>query len=564
MTINYKNFNDTFIENIHGRIYFYRDLYEGNHSELFPRAQKLIEKGELVDNIFSKQMEVPFVQTPYIVANVSKLIIDVPAMLVSRSIGKIDTGYGKDQDQIDRSNAETYNAIEGAADSGPINSEILNLQQELIRQIVLNSKMEQEHWGNVVQHQLDGGLVGVPWDGDRGLRVEFKARDVYFPHDDDMGADLSYSREFNDLNYLHIYRERIMRKGEKAKPVQEQSMVQLEKPFVAPADGLRATHTLVLLGKGGVVEDEPLSPEETAELLNMRVDELDRFYPNRNRLFIRYWANEKTFMNPLGVSALKNQEGKQDEINWTLTRNAMVFERNGKPRLAINKELAAALQKQMVRLYGESAKGKFDNRQLEVVSMDDKGKSIEIIQIDVSKIGDVQWVKDLLKLMLMETKTSEKAIDFYMSNDGGAAQSGVAKFYDLFISLIKAEMIQTEYIAFLKGLIEDALWLANQDDPAVLIEQPEIKLGVMIPVERRELIDVNLALFKDKAQSLETTLREIHKTASEDWILEEMARLEAERTAASDDSSTLTTGRATLESLLDNPNSRPVDSVEDE
>lgn len=547
MTINYKNFDKKFIEEKHGRLYYYRDLYEGKHAKIFKRAQKLIEEGEIVANILENQREVRFAQTPYIVANITKLIVDVPAILVSRSIGKITSSLDADAEQIAASNEATDDEIEGP-DQQNANGTILDLQNEMIRQIVLNSKLEGEHWGNIVQQQLDGGLVGVPWDDARGLRIEFKARDVYFPHEDDLGADLSYSRTFDDMNYLHVYRERIMKDGDTAEGPGGED-------YTAAQDGLYCTHRLFLLGSGGIVEESEVDPVEAADMLNMPEEDLAQWYEGRQRTFIRYWANEKTFMNPLGVSVLKGQEDKQDEINWTLTRNAAVFERNGKPRLAINKDLATALQKEMVRLYGQEAKGKFDHRQLEVVSMDAAGKSMEIIQIDISKIGDVQWVKDLIKLMLTETKTSEKAIDFYMDQGGGAAQSGVAKFYDLFISLMKAEMLQKEYIHFLKGLVEDALWLANQNDPAVRIEQPEVIIDEMFPVQRKEVIEENLLAFKDGAQSRETTVTKINPHNSEEWVEEELARIAAEK--ASDNSSTLgLPGRQTIGNLLDNPLNR--------
>lgn len=566
MTISYKNFNDQFIEEKHGRIYFYRDLYRGNHSAIFERAQKLIEDGEIIDNILNKSPETMFNKSPYIVANITKLIVDVPAMLVSRSIGKIDSGLTADDAQNAATNSETDDSIEGPKDN-TINGTILDVQRELIAQIVKNSKLHQKHWGNVMQQQLDGGLVGVPWEDDRGIRLEFKGRDMYFPHDDDMGADIPYTLEINKIKYLHIYRERLMLKGEVEKIMEDEEEVILDgERYTAEDDGLYVRHILIKMGKGGVIEDAPLSKEETADLLNMQLDDIDDFYPGRTSLFIRYWGNETSIMNPLGVSAIAGQEGKQDEINWALTRNALVFERNGKPRIAINKELAHGIQQNMIKLYGDKAKGHFDSKMLEIVTMDKEGRSMEIFQIDITKIGDIQWVKDLVKLMLMETRTSEKAIDFYMDAGGGGAQSGVAKFYDLFLSLMKAEAIQKEYIEFIQGLIEDALWLANRNDPAVQIEKPEIQITDMIPIERKELIDQNVAAYSapnnKSVQSLETTVRRTNPFASEEWIQEELARLMAEQ--ATDDSASLMTGRKTFANFMDNPNSRPTPGQEEE
>lgn len=549
MTIKYKEFNKHFIEDRHGKLYFYRDMYEGNHAKIFPRAQKLIDDGELIDNILNKQMDVPFVQTPYIVANVAKLIIEIPAILVARSIGKITTSQPKDPAQNTAVNTETFNEIEGPNQNNS-NGLIENTQAELIEQIVKNSELDESHWSNIVQQQLDGGLVGVPVNSERGLRVEFKGREFYYPHEDKMGADICENIKDGDQHYLYVYRERLMLAGERPEKLDENE-VPLDD-FLAPANGLRCVHRLIPLTEAGAVEDVPLGEKETAEILNVAVEDLAKFYEGRKRMFIRYMVNEKTLMNPLGVSAIRNQDGKQDEINWTLTRNGAVFERNGKPRLAVNRELAAALQKEMVKLYGETARGKFDTRKLEVVSMDAQGKSIEVIQIDVTKIGDVQWVKDLLKLMLMETKTSEKAIDFYMSSDSSSAQSGIAKFYDLFVSLMKAEMIREDYVRFLKDLIKDALWLAALDDPNVNIEEPEIGYAEMLPIQRKEVTDENTTAYKEGVQSLETTIRRNNPQASEQWWEEEEARIEAEKATAA--SFAQQSGAATVQSFLANPN----------
>src|SRR5699024_11769690 len=89
---------------------------------------------------------------------------------------------------------------------------------------------------------------------------------------------------------------------------------------------------------------------------------------------------------PLGTSCLKGQDGKQDEVNWTLTRNAITFERNGKPRLAVSKEVMQALMDKAQERYGDE--NKIDHRDLDVTEMDEHGNAIEVIQIDITKIGD--------------------------------------------------------------------------------------------------------------------------------------------------------------------------------
>jgi hypothetical protein len=506
------------VEDLHVRICFYRDLYEGNHAELFSRAKELIDKGEIVDSIYKGRHNAKNVKTPYIIANVSKLIPEIPAMLIARSIGKVNSSIESTTDQNETANEETDEIIDGPRGDAADNR-ITNLQQELINQISKNSKLQLEHWTNIVQHQIDGGLVGVPWNDERGLRIEFKQRDVYFPHEDEMGVDLAYERTFDDEEYLHVYRERV------------------------EEGNLTTTHFLykIVAGKLEEVEDD-----EATELLGL--EDLEEKFPGRSRPFVVYWPNEKTFSNPLGNSALKNQESKQDEINWTLTRNSIVYERNGKPRLAVSKEIMEELKTAALERYGDERK--IDHRDLEVTTFDENGKAMEVVQIDVTKIGDLQWVKDLMKLMFIETKTSEKAVDFYLDGGASAAQSGVAKFYDLFISIVKAEQIQGEYIYFLQQLFENCLWLANQDDSAVIIEEPEITLKSMIPISRKELIEENTLAFEKGAQSLETTVRRNNPNASDEWIEEELARIEEGKQA--EDSTSLTFGRQTLQTLQDN------------
>ncbi len=519
---NWDKFDADVIKKVHGDIFYYRDLYEGKHSEIFPRAKELIEKGEIVDNIMYGTQRAQNVQTPYIVANICKLIPEIPAMLVSRSIGNIQSSLSPDDFQAEEINEDTDEIVDEPRDEI---SRIIHVQQEIIDQIQKNSNLAFEHWGNILQQQLDGGLVGVPWNDELGLRLEFKARDVYYPHDDGLGVDLAYEIEMDGEEFLHVYSERV-------------------------DDGdLHTKHTLYRLNKTRKTEE--VLEDEAKELLGMK--ELEKVYHGRGRPFVIYWANEKTFMNPLGTSCLKGQDGKQDEINWTLTRNAITFERNGKPRIAVSQDVMRALMDKAHERYGDESK--IDHRDLEITTFDDQGKALEVIQIDVTKIGDIQWVKDLMKLMLMETKTSEKVVDFYMDNhSNNGAQSGVAKFYDLFTSLIKAEQIQSEYIYFLQQLIESALWLANYNDDAVVIEEPEILLKSMIPISRKELIEENKLAFEgangQSTQSLETTLRRNNPNASEEWIQEELYRIESERSG--DDSFSLMRGKQTLTNFFGN------------
>ncbi|MBP3950330.1 hypothetical protein [Bacillus suaedae] len=535
MTIKWTKWNREEIKKIHGQVYFYRDLYEGDHSNLFERAKSLIDKGEIIDSIIQGNQRAQNVRTPYLIANISKLIPEIPAMLVARSIGSVTSSINSTPEQNKEANKETDEIIEGTDDE-TTNGVILNLQKELVEQIEKNSKLKLEHWTNIVQQQVDGGLVGVPWNDELGLRIEFKQRDVYFPHEDDLGADLAFERTFDDKKYLHVYRERV------------------------DSGDLKVKHFLYEIKENDdllIVEEE-----ESAELLG--IDETETLYEGRSRPFIVYWPNEKTFAKPLGKSCLSNQEALQDEINWTLTRNAITFERNGKPRIAVSKEIFAALQDRAEERYGDSSK--IDHRDLEITTYDDNGKAMEVIQIDITKIGDIQWVRDLMKMMFMLTKTSEKAVDFYLDGTGSSnAQSGVAKFYDLFISIVKAEQIQGEYIYFLKQLFENCLWLANKDDDSVIIEEPDVSLRSMIPISRKEMIEENVIAHGGEVQSLETTVRRNNPSASEEWINEELERLEEERAERANNNSLPFSG-GNLSNFTDNrdPSGNPIEDEVDE
>ncbi|MEJ7501139.1 hypothetical protein WL577_13815, partial [Staphylococcus pasteuri] len=84
------------------------------------------------------------------------------------------------------------------------------------------------------------------------------------------------------------------------------------------------------------------------------------------------------------------------------------------------------------------------------------GQSIQIHQIDTTKIGDMTYIKDIVRAMLAETQTSENAVEI-VKRESSNAQSGVAKFYDLMVSIIKSEKIRDEYVEFLKDVIESTL-----------------------------------------------------------------------------------------------------------
>lgn len=514
MSIKWEKWSEKEVKDVHGDIFYYRDLYEGEHANLFPRAKRLIEEGEVVDSLMHGKHVASQVQTPYIIANVSRLIPEIPAMLVARAVGSAKVV--KDQTLVEEELDE--------------NDEKVKIKKsEIIKKIEDKSRLRFEHWTNLVQHQIDGGIVGTISYNETGVKIETKARDIYFPHEDGLGCDLVYDRQF-EINgeiedFVQIHREEVVTENGSVKLVVQEMLHRLSD----------------------AKQLELVSDEEAKKLLDM--DTLVKEYPKRDRPFVVYWANDKTFRHPLGQSSLKNQEGKQDEINWVLTRNAIVFERNGKPRIAVSKEIMTALQEKAYDRYQDESK--IDHRDLEIITYDDNGKSMEVIQIDVSQVGSISWVKDLMKLMFIETKTSEKAVDFYLDDTGAPAQSGVAKFYDLFVSIVKAERLLDEYIDFLQELYENCLWLLKENEyPDLKVERPYIPQKDMIPVNRKELVETNTQAYTNGIQSLERSVTNVNYNEDEHIIEQEIEAIESEKVQA--DSNTLDNGPQTIGNLLDN------------
>lgn len=559
------------IVDIHGDMYYYRDLYEGNHHDLFPRAKNLIKRGEIIDVYADKDgnPSAKNIRTPYIMLNVAKMIVDVPAMFVSRSIGQIKTNHSatsigqqemnNDNNNTDdaqkQNNNDTTNTIQNnesaqnstqnstqnnadntiyeKADTNDFNAEVQDPQQATIDQILRNSRLN--HYMNITQLQVDGGIIGVPSMRNNQISLQIKERNMYYPHDDELGADLVYEipqtkeEEANKISYVHVYTER--QNG--------QSVTTLDRLFLRDKN-----NELQLVTDAQVIEDKLHLGETFVNGV------LQKTFAGRQRLFITYLPNNPTFMNELGNSTLKGLESKQEEVNWTLTRAAQTFERNGKPRISIPKGTMTTLKQLAEDKYGDE--NQIDHELLEVTEIDEiTGKSMEIHQIDTSKIGDMTYVKEIVRAMLAETQTSENAMEL-VKRDTASAQSGTAKFYDLIVSIIKSERIRNEYVEFLKDIIESALWFANKKDSTVIIERPNIMLKDMLPQPKQELSVDNIAKFNAGVQSLEETVRANNPDKSEEWVREEIQRIEDEK--ANTDSMSAINGAMNLQQFMNNRN----------
>lgn len=516
-----KSFTQEEITDTHGDMFLYRDLYDGRHSKLFDRAKALIEQGEIIDRIEYGDVKAQNVQTPYIVVNISKMIVDIPTLFITRSMGKLQTNYPINEIEDDEDFNTEDNHIEGTQDDS-LNGELFDLQQETLDQIEVNSNFNKHHGMNIKQWQIDGGIVAVPEVINGQVKLSFKERNVYYELEDGKTYQLRYIVERGDDKYVHVHEE------------------------VEGENELTGSHTVYHMDNNGdlqIVDDE----EIIFDITKLEKDQRDYVLKGRKRTLFVYLPYSPTFMNRYGRSVLMGQEGKQDEVNWTMTRTAQIFERNGKPRISVSKEVMERLIDVSRQRYG--VEDKFDHRDLEVTTIDESGKSLEIHQIDISKIGDITYVKDVIKMMLMETQTSEKAIDFFTS-EGAQAQSGTAKFYDLFLSIMKAEQMRDEYIEFIQQGVENCLWLLNLDNKDIIIEKPIVVQKDMMPVTSKETSTLNNQSYAAGTQSLEQTVRNNNPDKSEEWIMEEVEKIEAERT--SQDSMSLLRGNMTGLNFNDN------------
>lgn len=516
-----KSFTQEEITETHGDMFLYRDLYDGRHSKLFDRAKALIEQGEIIDRIEYGNVKAQNVQTPYIVVNISKMIVDIPTLFITRSMGKLQTNYPINEIEDDEDFNTEDNHIEGTQDDS-LNGELFDLQQETLDQIEVNSNFNKHHGMNIKQWQIDGGIVAVPEVINGQVKLSFKERNVYYELEDGKTYQLRYIVERGDDKYVHVHEE------------------------VEGENELTGSHTVYHMDDNGdlqIVDDE----EIIFDITKLEKEQRDYVLKGRKRTLFVYLPYSPTFMNRYGRSVLMGQEGKQDEVNWTMTRTAQIFERNGKPRISVSKEVMERLIDVSRQRYG--VEDKFDHRDLEVTTIDEDGQSLQIHQIDISKIGDITYVKDVIKMMLMETQTSEKAIDFFTS-EGAQAQSGTAKFYDLFLSIMKAEQMRDEYIEFIQQGVENCLWLLNLDNKDIIIEKPIVVQKDMMPVTSKETSTLNNQSYAAGTQSLEQTVRNNNPDKSEEWIMEEVEKIEAERT--SQDSMSLLRGNMTGLNFNDN------------
>jgi hypothetical protein len=472
---------DEEVENIH----YFRALYDGEHEAIFPRAQQLAETtiqkpiyirsgGRYKRSLNLSKRKHKTLASQYVVVNFSCVIAELPADLINRSLGNISA------------DTETETTL-----------------LEFIENAVKKSKVSKTIWAAVVQHQVDGGVAyRFRRNDNKETWFEFKPGDMYFSHEDDMGADIAWIEEKkDDKKYLRVERQRL-------------------------EDGLKVEQ-LVFLIEGDQVKEQ-MDITDYAREYNLTIPEPVHL-KDVDELMSGYTPNEETLLNPRGRSALRNIDSIQEEINWTVTRDSIVFEKHGKPKLAIPKALWDTVAQQNQRNYGERFVRNVD---LEVVSYDENKGAVPLyITWDAKTEQSFDHVKRLIRYMMTTSKTSLQAVGL---EDKGGNTSAVAILYEWIQSVIKAEAIKEKFDSMLKEAIRKCIILQNaMGESDFEVKDPVIEWGDMIPKADSERDTEEADKYDKGVQSLETTIRRIHPDWSEEAILDEIKKIQEENTVDS-------------------------------
>lgn len=459
---------------------YFRNLYEGNHAEIFPRAQTLVKTERHLTFKPSgtrRKRYVPRTTTTanqYVVVNFASLVAEVPADLINRAIGNISA-----------------------------DTEDKTVELDFITAVVDASKPSEKIWAAVTQHQVDGMIAYRIRRDDKTKKVWFEwfLGDRYFPHDDDMGADIAWIEDRGDANkkdsYLRVERQRL-------------------------EDGHLLVTQQVFKIDNDTVGDE-VAIADYATKFSIEVPE-DVDLDDVDELMCGFVTNDETLMSPRGRSSLRNIDTIQEEINWTITRDSIVFEKHGKPKLAIPAGLWNTVSQENQRHYG----GKFvRNADLEVVSYDEKTGAVPMYIVwDAKTEQSFEHVTRLITFMLAVSKTSAQAAGL----EEGKGDSGIALLYLWIQSVIKAESIQSKFDAAIKDAIRKCIILENSvGGTAMEPINPVIEWGDMLPKAESEKNTEEGEKYTAGTQSLETTVRRMHPDWSEEAITEEIKKIQDEK-----------------------------------
>ncbi|WP_232436431.1 phage portal protein [Paenibacillus rubinfantis] len=459
---------------------YYRLLYDGDHAEIFPRARQVTQEKRVVHRrvgirSWRRAEKVVSPDNQYIVVNFSSLVAEVPADLLNRSLGNISAD----------------------SETGP--------ELEFVASLVEASKPNEKIWAAVTQHQVDGRIAyRARRDSTGAVWFEWVLGDLYFPHTDGRGADIAWIEEWGEetrkQRFLRVERQRL------------------------DANGLTVKQIVYGMEADTVMDEIDIKDYAAAHELDIPED---AEFQGVKELLCGAVTNDETLVYPRGRSALRNIDGLQEEINWTITRDSIVFEKHGKPKLAIPRALWDTVANQNQRDYG----GRFvRNADLEVVSFDDKTGAVpQYITWDAKVQQSFEHVARLIKYMLAISKTSPQAAGL----EEGKGDSGVALLYLWIQSVIKAEAIKDKFDAALKDAIRKCMLLENALGTGGLkVSNPVIEWRDMLPKADSEKDTEEIEKYSGGVQSLETTVRRIHPDWSEEAIEEEVQKILDEQAAS--------------------------------
>jgi hypothetical protein len=459
---------------------YYRDLYEGNHENIFPRAQQLAEQSQQISKPKVSRARRRYyrglttkntglAQYHYVVVNFASVIAELPADLINRALGNISADTEKEQSLLD-----------------------------FVSGIVKRSKLQQKIWPAIVQHQVDGGVAYRVRRDERGAWFEWKPADLYFEHDDDLGADIAWTEERGDKKYLRVERQRLTG-----------SQLQIEQ--------------LVFLLESDIVNVE-IDIQEYALEYGLTIPKSETL-EGVDELMCGFLPNDETLMRPRGRSGLRNIDNIQEEINWTITRDSIVFEKHGKPKLAIPRALWDTVAKQNQNYYGERFVRSAD---LEVVSYDEKNGAVPMyITWNAMTDQSFKHVERLIQAMMAVSKTSGQAAGI---EEVKGSMSAKAILYEWIQSMIKAEAIKDKFDATIKDAIRKCILLENamaktNFEPI----EPVVEWQDMLPKADSERDEEEAEKFDKGVQSLETTIRNLHPTWTEKSIMAEVKKIQEEQ-----------------------------------
>ena len=484
MTIVYKNksFPPAPYDQIVIDMLFYRALYEGEHARIFPRAKyagkdRRLKRKRVGYKRWEEYFETIETGDPYIVVNFSSLVAEIPADLINRSLGNIS--------------ADTETSEEELA---------------FVKEVAEASQINEKIWAAVVSHQVDGSIAYRPRRDESGkVWFEWLLGDQYLPHADGRGADVAWIEEWGDetnkKRFLRVERQRL-------------------------GNNVLTVEQLVFKFEGDSVGDEVDAAAYAAEYGAEVPGDIE--LSGVTELLIGVVTNEDTLYTPRGRSALRNVAEIQEEINWTVTRDSIVFEKHGKPKLAIPKGLWDMVANDNRKNYGRPF---VRNADLEVVSYNENNGAVPMYIVwDAKTEQSFEHVTRLIKYMLAVSKTSPQAAGL----EDAKGDSGVALLYLWIQSVIKAESIKEKFDAAIKTAIRKCIILENAMAGTNMNPiTPVIEWGDMLPKAESERNAEEAEKYSAGTQSLETTVRRMHPDWSEKAILAEIQKIQDETAAVS-------------------------------